>query len=610
MTAEFEAAKAARLGNFREAIRSLFDSGAVDPAKNPTYFVDCIEAWTAQGVLAGALADDARLRDAVLDVFRLARVSPPDVVVRMCAAPEPQVGVAVFPVAVMDGREHHGALRAIEVSMEERVAAHPPTDAGFLDTVEEARKLVLARCGRDVRVRVQAARWRVLPDLPSNASLCDGSVALAALIAFTSFAVEAPVPASCAFTGVLRERQLGSPAMRSASAKRSALWERSSITTLFWPGFSGDAPEVVAEVRLERISADVFSIAWPELAMKLEGSAPPRKLPVSRRLAAGAVGVLLLSLLAAARWRAHQAAEEAESSVAPVAQSASLSAQVGAPAPTVDPRAAYALRCEALVRHLEQGALTADDRATITAGEPGVEQRPETAVAAVRLAERIAQRSLFATDLSLEPPLPCSATMKPILVDAIGRSANAWGTLADASLLAPRVTEWLKDGSLVLSDVARKALTRNTEARATGAAQATTSAVLTVSSAFGLCSLAETATGHAPPKCVALRARLVKLQEQEARAEQARLAAEEREATRGSASEEASMKTCKARCNPASVPGWEATVTRWCMDRCGPDVSCVQRCRTTSVNERRQACIEDCEVLGGELGSGKLFDDE
>lgn len=309
--------EAARLGNVREAIERIFAESGVDPARKPTYFVDRIGGWS-KNALGGALADDRHLRELVLEAYRSARVDVPSSVHRLCAAADDAVGFAVFPVAARDGRERRGALRALVVSADSRASKHPVVDATFELAVEKARTVVLSLCGGPAKERVRSAAWRVVPDLASNAELRDGSVALAALVAFVSHGLGKPVPAAYAFSGVFNGKKLGGPASATFDVKRHALRERPSLEALYWPGFGGD-PEgvVVAERRLEGILARVFEQPWDELASSLRA-------PVSssrRALAAGtfvvvAAGTGLAYAVIGAMKPLPHARDDAESGLA------------------------------------------------------------------------------------------------------------------------------------------------------------------------------------------------------------------------------------------------------------------------------------------------------
>lgn len=307
MSADERASAAAYLGNFREAIAALFGDSDVDPARHPTYFVDRINAWLEHGALGGTLDGDRRLRDLVLEVYRRARLDVPSTVLRLCAAPESSVGAAVFPVAVMNGREHTGALRIIEVGGSTHASRHPVVDQAFSRAVEAARRVALTLCAGDVKSRVRQAKWRILPDLPSNAALADGSVALAAFVAFISLALDRPIPTTRAFSGVLDRQRFVSPSRATSADKLVALGERPAITSLHWPGGAllGDQ-RVDDEARPERLLARVFEEPWEELSERLLGGAA-RSESSGRRLRAIVVGGALVLAVGAAglvgtRW--------------------------------------------------------------------------------------------------------------------------------------------------------------------------------------------------------------------------------------------------------------------------------------------------------------------
>lgn len=291
-----EAESLARLGNVRAAVRVLFRAQELDISRRPTTFVDLLEAW-APGALPGCLANDRELREAILDVHRGARVDVSSAVLRLFGEPDAKVGVAVFPVVARDGRERRGALRAIEVAAAHEATKHPIVDESFVRAVEAARAVVLTRCGANVASRVREAKWRVLPDLASNVDLGDGSVGLAALVAFTSYALEKPVPATMAFSGLIEAARLESPNKTTAPEKLEALHESPSIDSLFWPAYEGSPHECISvERRIEPLLGLVFGSAWDELAVRLH---PLSTGMAARRRLAGGVLVVGAGLVAA-----------------------------------------------------------------------------------------------------------------------------------------------------------------------------------------------------------------------------------------------------------------------------------------------------------------------
>lgn len=286
----------ARLGNVRAAVRVLFRAQELEVSRRPTTFVDLLEAW-APGALPGCLVHDRELREAILDVHRGARVDVSSAVLRLFGEPEAKVGVAVFPVVARDGRERRGALRAIEVAAAHEATKHPIVDESFVRAVEGARAVVLTRCGANVASRVREAKWRVLPDLASNVDLGDGSVGLAALVAFTGYALEKPVPTTMAFSGLIEGARLESPNKTTAPEKLEALHERPGIDSLFWPAYEGSPHECIStERRIEPLLGLVFGSAWDELAVRLH---PPSTAMAARRRLAGGVLLVGAGLIAA-----------------------------------------------------------------------------------------------------------------------------------------------------------------------------------------------------------------------------------------------------------------------------------------------------------------------
>lgn len=321
-----EAESLARLGNVRSAVQRLFRAEDLDAARKPTTFVDLLEDW-ASGALPGCLAHDRELREAILDVHRAARVDVSNTVLRLFSEPEAKVGVALFPVVARDGRERRGALRAIEVTAAHQAAKHPIVDESFVHAVEAARAAVLARCGASLASRVREAKWHVLPDLVANANLGDASVGLAALVAFTSYALEKPLPITMAFSGVIQGARLESPSKTTAPEKLEALQERPSIDKLFWPAYEGVPNDVIStERRLEPLLGLVFESAWEDLALRLH---PAPTSSGSSRAAAGGVALLGAALVAAGVvvFRDHRAREVGGSAIeagSPAAASASV----------------------------------------------------------------------------------------------------------------------------------------------------------------------------------------------------------------------------------------------------------------------------------------------
>ena len=227
----------ARLGNLRSALELLFAECDVNVASHPTFFVDRIDEWSAWD-LPGALYGATRLREQVFEAYRLARVEVPDAVLRLFVAPEPRVGSASFPVVLLDGRAHVGTLRTIAMALSSRSLA-TIGDPAFTDAVESARRHVLVRCTGAVKQRIRDAQWTILPALESNAALADGSVALAAFVAFLSLALERAVAPAWVFSGVLRDGVFAAPAASTFDEKLRAIGSRTFVRTVFCPRAAG-----------------------------------------------------------------------------------------------------------------------------------------------------------------------------------------------------------------------------------------------------------------------------------------------------------------------------------------------------------------------------------
>ncbi len=101
---------------------------------------------------------------------------------------------AVFPVAV----GNHGALRVFKVGRGLE-CSNRPHDKEFISAVNRALSAARLSCNS----RESQIVWTIEPDIESNKKIEDGSVGLAAFVAFCSFMRNHPVPPNVAFSGTI-----------------------------------------------------------------------------------------------------------------------------------------------------------------------------------------------------------------------------------------------------------------------------------------------------------------------------------------------------------------------------------------------------------------------
>ncbi len=212
------------------------------------------------GSLSGA---DLSLLERSLALLREAGLDDADLraVIALWGRPRPAVGEAFFPVVLGDGT---GLMCVLRVGWKSVLGEPPACDAAFSEAVSDARRW----CVRTLRHGVEpgeALGWSVLPAVP----LEGGSVGFAALAAWSSFLLAAPLPGDAAWTGCLRQEGGGLAVARVPSetlAAKVAAVEHMGLATLHLPVHNRDQPSaglrVVPHAKVEDVAREGLAFAW------------------------------------------------------------------------------------------------------------------------------------------------------------------------------------------------------------------------------------------------------------------------------------------------------------------------------------------------------------
>jgi hypothetical protein len=258
----------------------------------PSRRVERLNDFSKNHTHSRALVHADALRRGIAALYVEACELVPETVERLWRS-EGEVGVAWFPVVTEDGTDGRVyALRAElrgDGSERGRAEAHDQAsdqgseqrlDASFREAIEAARVFTLRRFAHGPSVRrVGAARVRVLAS--PDARLTDGSVALAAFVAFASIALGATVRASRAFSGVLVDGDFVFPHAGTIPAKLAATAHHGQFKHLVCP--STRKPDVLPAAGHESllltcnwqgVLAEAFNRSFPELEAEISAELP------------------------------------------------------------------------------------------------------------------------------------------------------------------------------------------------------------------------------------------------------------------------------------------------------------------------------------------------
>ncbi len=227
----------AALGNLAEAIEeelARVRRFPGPPAQRLTNLASSCDDWWP-------LACRPELQARVRALFHDARLPVPTAVQALwIPRRESPPGRALFPLALRGARGEAaaGSLRDLRVGLVSPDGQqHRPTDRGFLRAIDNARSLACTLAGRADRASAEPDWW-LCPNVESNTDLDGGSVALAAFVAFSSWALRVPVPRSHVFTGVLGADAFSAPSGLTLDQKLEAADRSGMAETLFCPGLT------------------------------------------------------------------------------------------------------------------------------------------------------------------------------------------------------------------------------------------------------------------------------------------------------------------------------------------------------------------------------------